>query len=155
MKHQHHKVPKYLGGSDDESNIVELTIEEHAEAHKELYDKYGHWEDKLAWQGLLKMISRRELIRRKLSESGRKGGEITNKRYPKGTRGDWNLGNPRFEKGNQITAKTYKLVSPDGLIFEVHGLVKWCNENNLNYKAFHKAVIQRKRSHKGYKLVGN
>jgi len=35
MKHKHHIVPKHMGGSDDPSNLIELTIEEHAEAHME------------------------------------------------------------------------------------------------------------------------
>lgn len=33
---KHHIIPKCLGGTDDEANIVKLTIEEHIEAHKEL-----------------------------------------------------------------------------------------------------------------------
>lgn len=31
MKHKHHIIPKHMGG----------TIEEHAEAHRQLYEKYG------------------------------------------------------------------------------------------------------------------
>ena len=30
-----------MGGSDDPSNIVLLTVEEHAEAHRLLFEKYG------------------------------------------------------------------------------------------------------------------
>ena len=45
-----------MGGSDDHSNIVELTVEQHAEEHKKLYDKYGKWEDKLAYEGLMGLI---------------------------------------------------------------------------------------------------
>ena len=56
MKHTHHIIPKHMGGSDDPSNLVELTIEEHAEAHRLLYEKFGHWKDKVAWQGLLGLI---------------------------------------------------------------------------------------------------
>lgn len=73
MKHKHHIIPKHLGGSDEESNLVELTIEEHAEAHKKLYEKYGRWEDKLAWQGLAGLVTKEELVREMLSESGKKG----------------------------------------------------------------------------------
>ena len=73
MKHKHHIIPKHLGGSDEESNLVELTIEEHAEAHKKLYEEHGRWEDKLAWQGLAGLVTKEELVREMLSESGKKG----------------------------------------------------------------------------------
>lgn len=52
MKHKHHIVPKHAGGSDHPSNIIELTIEEHAEAHKILYEQHGRIQDKMAWVGL-------------------------------------------------------------------------------------------------------
>ena len=78
MKHKHHIIPKHLGGSDEESNLVELTIEEHAEAHKKLYEEYGRWEDKLAWQGLAGLVTKEELVREMLRESGKKGAAISN-----------------------------------------------------------------------------
>lgn len=49
-----------MGGSDNSSNIVELTIEEHAEAHRKLYEEYGHWQDKLAYKMLSGQISAAE-----------------------------------------------------------------------------------------------
>jgi hypothetical protein len=52
VKHLHHIVPKHMGGTDDPSNLVEITIEEHAEAHHKLYEQHGLWQDKLAWEGL-------------------------------------------------------------------------------------------------------
>jgi len=63
MIHKHHIIPKHMGGSDDPSNIIELTIEEHAEAHKKLYEKYGKWEDKVAWLSLTKQITCAEATR--------------------------------------------------------------------------------------------
>jgi hypothetical protein len=48
-KHKHHIIPKHAGGSNDLSNLVELTIQEHAEAHRVLYEKYGRTQDKVAW----------------------------------------------------------------------------------------------------------
>jgi len=56
LLHKHHVIPKHMGGSDDSSNLVELTVEEHAEAHKKLYEQYGHWQDKIAWQALAGQI---------------------------------------------------------------------------------------------------
>jgi len=49
MKHKHHIIPRHMGGSDDPSNIVELTLEEHAEAHRVLFEQYGKLQDKIAW----------------------------------------------------------------------------------------------------------
>lgn len=60
MKHKHHIVPKYLGGTDKRSNLVELSVEEHAEAHRKLYEEHGNWQDFLAWQGLLKLLTTEE-----------------------------------------------------------------------------------------------
>ena len=60
MKHKHHIVPKHMGGSDDPSNLVELTIEEHAEAHKKLWEEHGRWQDKIAWKTLSGQINIQE-----------------------------------------------------------------------------------------------
>ena len=66
ITHKHHIVPKHNGGTDDTSNIVELTIEEHAEAHRKLYEEDGRWQDRLAWQALSGQIGKEEIIRQKI-----------------------------------------------------------------------------------------
>ena len=63
MKHKHHIIPRHAGGTDDPSNLVYLTVEEHAEAHKKLYEKYGRWQDYSAWQGLSGRMGKEEIIR--------------------------------------------------------------------------------------------
>ena len=156
MKHKHHKIPKHMGGTDDMDNIEELSIEDHAKAHKILYEKYGKWQDRIAWQGLLKLISKKDIIKNVLSESGKKGASISNEKMSKmdvdPRKGK--AGSPNFKRGNQITAKTYLLKSPSGEKIKVFGLVKWCKENNLKYQAFWKQVVERKKEHKGWKLWG-
>lgn len=67
IKHKHHVIPKHMGGTDDPENIVELTVEEHAEAHRILFEKYGLKEDWLAWQGLSGMMGKEEIIKELLS----------------------------------------------------------------------------------------
>ena len=62
MKHKHHIIPKHAGGTDDPSNIVELTVEEHAEAHRKLYEKYGRWQDLSAWKGLTRQNPRMDEV---------------------------------------------------------------------------------------------
>ena len=60
MFHKHHIIPKHVGGTDDSSNLVLLTVEEHAEAHKKLWEQHGRWQDKIAWQTLSGQISIQE-----------------------------------------------------------------------------------------------
>ena len=62
--HIHHIIPKHMGGSDDPDNLIELTVEEHAEAHKKLYEKYGNYKDKIAWLALSGQISSQEATRK-------------------------------------------------------------------------------------------
>jgi len=66
-----------MGGSDDPSNLIDLTVEEHAEAHKKLYQEYGNQEDWLAWKGLSGQIGKEEYIRELQLFALRKGGHTT------------------------------------------------------------------------------
>jgi hypothetical protein len=74
--HEHHIIPIHAGGTNDSSNLTMLTVEEHAEAHKLLYEKYGRWEDRIAWLGLSGMISKVEIIEQIQLISASKGGKI-------------------------------------------------------------------------------
>ena len=65
MKHIHHIIPQYLGGTDEPTNLIELTVEEHAEAHRLLYEQYGNWQDYCAWQALSGRIGQEEILRMK------------------------------------------------------------------------------------------
>ena len=58
MKHLHHIIPRHMGGTDDPSNLIELTVEEHANAHLELYEQYGKKEDFVAYH----MLSGQDLL---------------------------------------------------------------------------------------------
>ena len=50
--HRHHIIPKHMGGTDEKDNLIYLTPEEHANAHLELYEKYGKYEDAQAFNTL-------------------------------------------------------------------------------------------------------
>jgi len=60
--HKHHIIPKHAGGTDDPDNLVDLTIEEHAVAHKILYEKYNRWQDRVAWLSLSGIMKDEERI---------------------------------------------------------------------------------------------
>ena len=59
-KHKHHIIPRHAGGTDHPSNIVELTIRQHALAHKKLYKEHGRWQDRVAYLTLSKQITNAE-----------------------------------------------------------------------------------------------
>lgn len=61
-KHKHHIIPKHAGGTDDPSNLIELTIEEHADAHRLLYEQHGRWQDRVAWLSLSGIMKEEERI---------------------------------------------------------------------------------------------
>ena len=74
--HKHHIIPKHAGGTDDPSNLVELTVAEHAEAHRALYEKHGKKEDWLAWKGLAGEIGKEEIIYELRKANFKKAGEV-------------------------------------------------------------------------------
>jgi hypothetical protein len=90
--HTHHIIPRHAGGTDDPSNLIELTVEEHAEAHRVLWETHGNEYDHIAWRCLAGIIdgeeARRQAVsvankgkpkseehRRKISESRKKNWE--------------------------------------------------------------------------------
>lgn len=64
MYHIHHIIPRHAGGTDDPDNLIKLTIEEHAQAHLDLFNEYGRWQDEIAWLSLTKQIDNAEATRR-------------------------------------------------------------------------------------------
>ena len=97
--HKHHIIPKHAGGTDDPQNIVKLTVEEHALAHKKLYEQYGRWQDLAAWKGLSEQVDGQDMRRLVASLSSQEhsrrrvldgthhllGGAIQHKRIADGT----------------------------------------------------------------------
>jgi hypothetical protein len=84
MKHKHHIKPKHEGGTDDPENLIELSIEEHVEIHRLLYEENGKIQDFLAWKGLAGLMTKEEIVKSLLSYAGKKGGSsgkgVTGKR---------------------------------------------------------------------------
>jgi|LakMenEpi03Aug12_release.lakeMendotaPanAssembly.Ray.scaffolds.fasta_scaffold989640_1 hypothetical protein len=64
-----------MGGSDDPSNLIELSVEDHAEAHKKLWEQYGLIKDKFAWLGLSGQIDKDEILHLIYVENGKKQGK--------------------------------------------------------------------------------
>ena len=83
MKHINHIIPRYrckeLGINPDfPENLIELSVEEHAEAHKRLWEGGGRHEDYVAWITLTEQIGKEEIF----LETSRIGG-LKNRGKPK------------------------------------------------------------------------
>jgi len=57
MKHKHHIIPKYRGGSDHPDNLVEVTVTQHAMFHYCNWVLWGNVYDKIAWRTLCGQMS--------------------------------------------------------------------------------------------------
>lgn len=101
-----------MGGSNDSSNIVELTVEEHAEAHRILYETHGHWQDYLAWQGLTKRMNCEEVAREaaRIANTGKYVSPETRAKISAAKKGKKH--SPEHVKNNSL-AQTGKVLSSE------------------------------------------
>lgn len=86
ITHKHHIIPKHAGGTDDPNNLVELTIEDHAIAHKVLYWFWKREEDNIAWLALSGQINSYEawyLARMSPKAMKKLSDSLKGKSYPK------------------------------------------------------------------------
>jgi len=73
MRHNHHLLPKHLGGSDDPSNIVEgISVTRHAMFHYANWQLWGSEGDYIAYRALSGAIAKEEIIEMVLSYAGKK-----------------------------------------------------------------------------------
>ena len=145
-----------MGGTNDPSNLVELTVEEHAEAHKILWEVHGKWQDKIAWMALSGRIGKEEIIR-EIQRNTKLGTKLSNEAKEKMRQAK--LGKkrpPRTEahskKISELKSKTWTFKNPNGVTITIINLSKFCKDNNLsngNMKMVHDG--QRKQ-HKGYTI---
>ena len=146
ITHKHHIIPRHAGGTDDPSNLVGLTVEEHANAHKVLYEKEGRWQDKLAWQGLSGQISMDKAKELAILEGGSKGRANLSTEGRKRMSANATCNNlsrtpdelkaigkkiSESKKGTRILTYRYKVVAPDGTVTIADDLKMFCKENNL------------------------
>lgn len=159
MKHKHHIIPRHAGGSDDPSNLIELTVEEHAEAHRILFEQYGRWEDEYAWKGLAGIIGKEELVRQMCSLGGKtwkgkKHKEETIKKMSASHIGNsYAKGIPKTEehkkKLSDAKVKKWRVVTPQGEELIVVDLQKYCIQNNLRSSKMY-SIKKTGYLHKGY-----
>jgi hypothetical protein len=148
-----------MGGTDEPSNLILLTVEEHAEAHKILFEKYGFKEDELAWKGLLGLIDKEEMARELCSLNGKKWLGKKHSLETKKKMSKAHLGNTyckgisksleHRKKLSESKLKKWKIITPIGNEIITCNLPLFCKENNLNQSK----MTNMKKSgylHKGY-----
>lgn len=161
MKHLHHIVPKHMGGSDDPSNLIELTVEEHAEAHRILFEKYGRKEDELAWKGLAGLINKKELVHELLVMAGKKSKPPVGHKANLGRKwsDEYKLNMSNILKGRPIEwkekisesrSREWSITKPNGENICIKNLENYCKENNLSSSKMYLVASGKRNHHKGY-----
>ena len=153
IKHKHHLIPRHMGGSNDPSNLIELTPEDHAQAHRKLWEQYGRWQDYYAWQGLAGYSKGNKHIKKVLSEAGKRGAYLSNLSWKDPKVREKRLAGIRKQnrKGeNNNNAKTYTITTPMGKTIKVKSLKTWTESKGFNHNSFWASTIGRKKSFKGY-----
>lgn len=94
-----------MGGTDSPENLIECTVEEHAEYHRQLYLEHCHEWDRIAWLSLSGQITVTEANRMAQLEGASKGGSISSAlRKEKGNDiGTW----------NRITGNVRNIATPE------------------------------------------
>ena len=121
MKHKHHIIPRHMGGTDDPSNLIELTVEEHAEAHRKLWEQYGNIKDYCAWKGLEGTIGKEEIVRLLMDPTGRVHTEETKQKISQSHKGKSKHTEESKEKlrqfrtGTKQSEETKRKISEAGL----------------------------------------
>ena len=111
--HNHHIIPRHAGGTDDPSNLIELTVEEHAEEHRKLFEKYGRWEDELAWKAISGQVPSYQVaqLARRYAQLGRKATKEAKEKQSMAKIGNKNALGNKARLGQPHTEKTKKKIS--------------------------------------------
>jgi hypothetical protein len=148
MKHKHHIIPRHMGGTDDPSNLIELTVDEHAEAHRILYEQHGNWKDYLAWKGLSGYFGKEEIIQYK-NRMAHLGKDPWNKGL-KGYRAGVKQSEDHIFKRSKNFMKTYEITHPNGMTELVTGINEFARNNGLTAQNLMKVANGKRPHHKGY-----
>jgi hypothetical protein len=113
MKHIHHIIPKHSGGTDNPDNLIELSVAEHAEAHRKLFEEHGNWQDRIAWLSLSGQIGKDDALReaRGAANRGRKRTpeQLANMKKASQARAARHMADPEFwSKVNRKKSESHK-----------------------------------------------
>ncbi len=153
MLHKHHIVPKHRGGSDEPSNIVEVSVNQHIMFHFCEYQLHGNIRDKVAYKGLSGCDDERTDLLREMSKnrmwitdgvnnkmidkldkipSGWYSGRTWDKKWqggaPKGHKQSPEHIKKRTANAGQTLSKDFIVIPPDGDPYIYNGKRNFCRE---------------------------
>ena len=129
-----------MGGTDDPENIIEVTVEEHANLHKKLYEKYGYKEDRLAWLGLSKQIGHEEIWLERSSIGGEKNRGVAKSQEHKD------------KISETLTGSSLSLHTREKISVSMKGNTNSINHSSMEYKRKQSEAMKKAwQKRKGYK----
>lgn len=174
--HLHHIIPRHMGGDDSPENLIMLSIEEHADAHRILYEQYNKTEDYIAWKALLGQINSQEISDLLIQIAAKRSAEtrIANRDKPhmvasRKVRSEKMVGenNPMYgvsREGEESTNLKYIFVTPNGNFFGMGDAIKanpgipirkWClDRSDEPFKEFKKSMALAKLGYTKEEVIG-
>ncbi len=175
--HNHHIIPKHMGGTDSSDNLIRVNISMHAFLHKCLYEEYGNWQDEIAWKALSGQITNAEInneIRKKRmignkiwknrkhsDESKKKMGPAKGTKFTKEHKKKLSDARKKritkqstkekLSKPRYNRRKKYQITYPDGQIEVVFGLKDFCIRNGLTESNLRKTITGDRQHHRNFK----
>ena len=122
MRHKHHIIPKHRGGTNDPSNLVEISLTQHAMFHYCEWKLHGKRADYVAWKRLVGNLKDEELVHQKLIM----GGEISGKKCKELGIGIFAISK---EERSKISKRGGKIGGKKGGVSRSEKKINACREN--------------------------
>lgn len=156
MRHKHHILQRYKGGTDDASNIVELTPICHSMWHWCEWKLWRDSRDYCAHKMLLGDVKNPEFRRHRnfafASDNGKIGGVRVHQVHPS-LASDNNKKQRSIlaSQGKTIAEQSWEIVTPTGEVLVITNLAKYCREHQLQKSHMVNVSKGNRKQHKGFK----
>ncbi len=177
--HKHHIIPKHewkerfgtLEGVDSPDNICYLTLEQHIECHRWLYENYKRWEDKCAYLFLSGRMDKQDLYKEwgRVIGKANAGRSRTKEWRLEASKRNSGKGNPnygnkysieskykislkRFGRSYVVRNKIWVIVGDGNCVIRTQNIAEFCRNNNLKPSGISWAYHNNK-SYMGYRVT--
>ena len=156
MKHKHHIIPRYRGGTDDPSNIIELSPIQHSMYHYANWQLWSDSRDFCAYKMILGDVKNPQFRSHRTKAfghiMGKKGGKRLHELHPNhGAESNKKQRATLEEQGRTIAEKKWEIVTPTDEVLVITNLAKFCREHNLLKHKMCEVSKGMWKQHKGYK----